>query len=121
MSAPSVSTGWAISHQYVIHRARIGKTQALVSSILGTVYGFWLVYAAGLEYMLGGAFFPIGGSGLLATLSDLTPPAAFIRGLGITHAGGGVADLGGPLTSIAAFALISVIGAMIVPDRDQIS
>lgn len=37
--------------------ARIGKTQALVCSILGTIYGFWLVYAAGLEYMLGGAFF----------------------------------------------------------------
>ena len=38
-------------------KARIGKAQALAVSILGTVYGFWLVYAAGLEYMLGGAFF----------------------------------------------------------------
>ena len=37
--------------------ARVGKAQALVCSILGTTYGFRLVYAAGLEYMLGGAFF----------------------------------------------------------------
>lgn len=41
--------------------AAIGKKTALVSSVLGTVYGFWLVYAAGLEYMLAGAvFFAIG-------------------------------------------------------------
>lgn len=41
--------------------ARIGKTAALVSSILGTVYGIWLVYAAGLEYMIAGAvFFALG-------------------------------------------------------------
>ncbi len=41
--------------------AKIGKTTALVSSVLGTVYGFWLVFAAGLEYMLAGAvFFAIG-------------------------------------------------------------
>ena len=41
--------------------AKIGKTTALVSSVMGTVYGFWLVYAAGLEYMLAGAvFFALG-------------------------------------------------------------
>ncbi|WP_101206723.1 basic amino acid/polyamine antiporter [Pseudomonas sp. 43NM1] len=41
--------------------AKIGRTTALVSSVLGTVYGFWLVYAAGLEYMIAGAvFFAIG-------------------------------------------------------------
>ena len=41
--------------------ARMGRTQALISSVLGTIYGFWLVYAAGLEYMLGGAaFFALG-------------------------------------------------------------
>ncbi|UZJ57988.1 basic amino acid/polyamine antiporter [Pseudomonas sp. KU26590] len=37
--------------------ARIGKITAWVSSVLGTVYGFWLVYAAGLEYMIAGAMF----------------------------------------------------------------
>lgn len=42
-------------------RARIGKMQALVVSILGTAYGLWLVYAAGLQYMIAGAvFFAIG-------------------------------------------------------------
>jgi arginine:ornithine antiporter/lysine permease len=41
--------------------AKIGRTTALVSSVLGTVYGFWLVYAAGLEYMIAGAvFFALG-------------------------------------------------------------
>lgn len=38
-------------------KTRIGKGQALTVSILGTAYGLWLVYAAGLEYMLGGTFF----------------------------------------------------------------
>ena len=41
--------------------AKIGRTTALVSSVLGTVYGFWLVYAAGLEYMIAGVvFFALG-------------------------------------------------------------
>jgi arginine:ornithine antiporter/lysine permease len=41
--------------------AKIGPVQALVVSVLGTAYGVWLVYAAGLEYMIAGAvFFAIG-------------------------------------------------------------
>ena len=41
--------------------AKIGKRSALISSVLGTVYGFWLVYAAGLQYMIAGAvFFALG-------------------------------------------------------------
>jgi arginine:ornithine antiporter / lysine permease len=41
--------------------AKTAKTTALVTSILGTIYGFWLVYAAGLEYMIAGAvFFALG-------------------------------------------------------------
>lgn len=59
--------------------------------------------------VLGGSFFPISGSGLLAKVSDLTPTAAFIRGLGITNGGGGVADLGAPLAVFAIFALGSVV------------
>ena len=35
--------------------ARIGKTMALVVSVLATLYGLWLVYAAGLQFMLAGA------------------------------------------------------------------
>ncbi|MEB0059657.1 basic amino acid/polyamine antiporter [Variovorax sp. LG9.2] len=42
-------------------KAKMGKTTALVCSVLGTVYGVWLVYAAGLQYMLAGAvFFALG-------------------------------------------------------------
>ncbi len=44
--------------------AKAGKTTALVSSVLGTVYGCWLVYAAGLEYMLAGAMFFAIGNGV---------------------------------------------------------
>jgi arginine:ornithine antiporter/lysine permease len=41
--------------------ATIGKTGALVCSVLGTIYGVWLVYAGGLQYMLAGAaFFAVG-------------------------------------------------------------
>ena len=41
--------------------AQIGKSTALVSSVLGTIYGLWLVYAAGLQYMVAGAvFFALG-------------------------------------------------------------
>jgi arginine:ornithine antiporter/lysine permease len=41
--------------------AQIGKIQALVSSIIATIYGVWLVYAGGLQYMLcGTVFFALG-------------------------------------------------------------
>jgi arginine:ornithine antiporter / lysine permease len=41
--------------------AKIGKRNAFVSSILGTIYGLWLIYAAGLQYMIAGAvFFALG-------------------------------------------------------------
>jgi arginine:ornithine antiporter/lysine permease len=41
--------------------AKIGKAAALTCSVLGTIYGLWLVYAAGLQYLLGGAvFFALG-------------------------------------------------------------
>jgi arginine:ornithine antiporter/lysine permease len=41
--------------------AKIGRTTALLSSVLGTAYGFWLVFAAGLQYMIAGAvFFALG-------------------------------------------------------------
>jgi len=41
--------------------AKIGPVQAWTVSILGTAYGVWLVYAAGLQYMIAGAvFFAVG-------------------------------------------------------------
>lgn len=66
---------------------------------------------------LGGAFFPIGGDGWLARLSDLTPPAAMLRGLGITHAGGGVGDLGDPLLTLAGFTVVGIILSAIAWQR----
>lgn len=79
----------------------------IANSVMGLVMG-----------ILGGAFFPIGGSGWLALLSDLTPPAAFIRGLGITSGGGGVADLATPLTILGGFLAVSVLLFFVLPDRE---
>ena len=36
-------------------KAASGKTTAIIVSVLATIYGFWLCYAAGLQYMLVGA------------------------------------------------------------------
>ncbi len=42
-------------------KAKISRNGALMASVLGTVYGFWLVFAAGLQYMIAGAvFFALG-------------------------------------------------------------
>ena len=42
-------------------KAKVGKTGALLYSVLGTIYGCWLVYAGGLQYMLSGTvFFALG-------------------------------------------------------------
>ena len=79
----------------------------IANSIMGLVMG-----------ILGGAFFPIGGSGWLALVSDLTPPAAFIRGLGITNGGGGVADLATPLTILGGFLAMSVLLFLVLPGRE---
>jgi ABC-2 type transport system permease protein len=87
--------------------ARTAEQASTINSILALALG-----------VLGGAFFPIGGSGLLATLSDLTPPAAFIRGLGITQAGGGVADLGVPLATVGGFLVVALVLAAVLPARE---
>lgn len=79
----------------------------IANSVMGLVMG-----------ILGGAFFPIGGSGWLALLSDLTPPAAFIRGLGITSGGGGVADLATPLAILGGFLAVSVLLFFVLPTRE---
>lgn len=88
--------------------ARTSEQALVANSVIGLVMG-----------MLGGAFFPIAGSGLLARIADLTPTAAFVRGLGITSGGGGVADLGGPLLVLAAFLVVSVIVFRVVPGRQD--
>ena len=66
--------------------------------------------------VLGGSFFPVTGSGLLSRISDLTPVAAFIRGLGITFGGGGVGDLAVPLLTLGAFGALALIGTAFLGD-----
>ncbi len=91
----------------VIRIARTAEQANTMNSILGIGLG-----------VLGGSFFPIGGDGWLARLSDLTPPAALIRGLGITHGGGGVADLAGPLATVGGFLGAAVVLSLVIPDRE---
>jgi len=67
--------------------------------------------------MAGGAFFPITGTGILGTILDLNPIAAFTRGLGIASNGGSLADIGGPMIIMAGFAVVTVIVTAFVPDR----
>ena len=87
--------------------ARTSEQAQIANTIIGLVLG-----------MLGGAFFPVTGSGWLARLADLTPPAAFIRGLGITSGGGGVTDLGGPLLVMAGFLLVAIAAFVAIPSRE---
>lgn len=89
--------------------ARVARTAEQAngaSSILALVLGF-----------SGGAFFPVSAPGVVGTLLDLNPVAAFIRGLGITSGGGGMADLGTPLLVLGIFAAVMVTIARLVPDR----
>ncbi len=67
--------------------------------------------------MAGGAFFPITGTGVLGTILDLNPIAAFTRGLGISANGGSLADISGPLIAMLGFAVVTVIVTALVPDR----
>ncbi|MGF1596026.1 MAG: ABC transporter permease [Acidimicrobiales bacterium] len=93
--------------------ARVAKTSeqaGIASSIVALVLGIG-----------GGAFMPISASGALATVLDLNPVAAFIRGLGITSAGGGITDLGLPIAIMLGFAVITVGLSRLVPDRGALS
>jgi ABC-2 type transport system permease protein len=90
----------------VIRVARTAEQAQVANTIIGLVMG-----------VLGGSFFPVAGSGWLTTLSDLTPPAAFIRGLGIVSGGGDVADLGAPLTILFGFMALAAAIGLVMPDR----
>lgn len=93
----------------VVKIARTAEQASTINSIVALVLG-----------VLGGAFFPIGGDGLLATVSSLTPPASFIRGLGITQAGGGVGDLAGPLVNVVGFLVLALVLAVFLPQREVV-
>jgi len=97
----------ATSLTFIVARLVRSAEQAnIAQSIVAMVLG-----------IAGGAFFPIEASGFLATLADLNPVAAFIRGLGITAGGGGVAEIAIPLAVMLGFAALATLASRVLPDR----
>lgn len=97
----------ATSLTFIVARVvRTGEQANMVQSILAMVLG-----------LAGGAFFPISASGFVATIMDLNPVAAFIRGIGIVAGGGGLTDLAAPLTILIGFAVACTLISRIIPDR----
>lgn len=97
----------ATSPMFVIARvARTAEQANILQSILAMVLG-----------VAGGAFFPIPATGLAGQLLDLNPVAAFIRGLGITTGGGGLADIGVPVAIMLGFAVVCWTLSRVVPNR----
>lgn len=96
-----------VSLMFVVARlARTAEQATMVQQILALVLG-----------IAGGAFFPMTATGALGDLLDLNPIAAFTRGLGITHHGGGLADLGVPIAIMLGFAVVCVVASRLLPDR----
>ncbi|MEO6143773.1 MAG: ABC transporter permease, partial [Dermatophilaceae bacterium] len=56
-------------------------------------------------------------TGLIDTLIGLNPIAAFTRGLGITSGGGGLGDIGVPVSIMLGFAVVGLAISRLVPDR----
>ncbi|WP_110240822.1 ABC transporter permease [Nocardioides gilvus] len=97
----------ATSVMFLIARvARTSEQAGVATSIVSIVLGVG-----------GGAFFPISAAGALAGVLDLNPVAALLRGLGITSAGGGVADIGVPVAIMLGFAVVMLLVSRLVPDR----
>lgn len=97
----------ATSLTFVVAKLVRSAEQANVAqSILAMVLG-----------VAGGAFFPLQTSGIVATLMDFNPISAFIRGLGITSGGGGVADIAVPLAIMLGFAVLATLISRLLPDR----
>ncbi|HET7398162.1 MAG TPA: ABC transporter permease [Intrasporangium sp.] len=97
----------ATSLMFVIARvARTAEQANIAQSIVAMALG-----------IAGGAFTPISATGALARVLDLNPVAAFIRGLGITSGGGGLADIGQPLLYLLGFAVLAGVLSRVLPDR----
>lgn len=97
----------AVSLTFVVARlARTAEQATMIQQVLALVLG-----------IAGGAFFPLTATGWVGDLLDLNPVAAFTRGLGITHHGGGLADLGVPLATLGGFAVVCVALSRLLPDR----
>lgn len=102
----------ATSLMFVLVRLAATSEQASVAtSIFAVVLGIG-----------GGAFFPVSAdSPALSTLLDLNPVAALLRGLGISSAGGTLADVAGPLLVMVGFAAVMAVLSRFVPDRGAMS
>ena len=101
----------ATSVMFLIARvARTSEQAGVATSIVSIVLGVG-----------GGAFFPISAVGGLAVVLDLNPVAALLRGLGVTAAGGGMADIGVPVAIMLGFALVMLLVSRLVPDRGALA
>ncbi|MCO4272898.1 ABC transporter permease [Pseudarthrobacter sp. HLT3-5] len=100
-------TAAATSLTFIVARlVRTAEQANVAQSIIAMVLG-----------IAGGAFFPVEASGGIATLMDLNPVGAFIRGLGISAGGGGLADVVVPLSVMLGFAAVCTLASRLVPDR----
>lgn len=90
----------------VVRLARTAEQANVVQSIIALVLG-----------MSGGAFFPIAATGVVGTIVDLNPIAAFTRGLGITSGGGGLAAIGVPVAIMLGFAAVCLVVSRLLPNR----
>lgn len=90
----------------VVRVARTSEQAGMVQSILALVLG-----------IAGGAFVSISASGTLGRVLDLNPISAFIRGLGVSHGGGSLADVTGELSTMLGFAAVALVVSRLVPDR----
>ncbi|MFE4078610.1 MULTISPECIES: ABC transporter permease [Micrococcaceae] len=97
----------ATSLTFIVARlVRTAEQANVAQSILAMVLG-----------IAGGAFFPIQSSGFMAAIMDLNPVGAFIRGLGISAGGGGIAEIGAPLAVMWGFAVVCTLASRFLPDR----
>ncbi|MGP4030560.1 ABC transporter permease [Pseudarthrobacter sp. 1C304] len=97
----------ATSLTFVVARlVRTAEQANVAQSILAMVLG-----------IAGGAFFPVQGTGFAATLLDLNPIGAFIRGLGISAGGGTFGDVAGPVVVMLGFAAAGLVLSRILPNR----
>lgn len=79
-----------------------GAVQAVVAIVLG---------------MAGGAFFQVGGTGVVGDLMQLNPVRAMTRGLGVTSGGGGVAELAPVLLTMLIFTVVVLVLSRLLPGR----
>ena len=90
----------------VVRLVRSAEQANVAQSIIAMVLG-----------IAGGAFFPLQSTGFLATVLELNPVGAFIRGLGISAGGGGIGDVLGPLGVMWIFAAACTLLSRFIPDR----